>query len=423
MTIKEICIMGLGYIGLPTAAAFSEHYKVYGCDPVKERIDKINKRTLVMDEEGLKEKIDKALDEKRLEVFDHIHKADMYIICVGTPFKEDKTPDLCYVKKASEDIASVLKKGDTVVLESTCPPDTTNGIVKPILESSGLKVGQDIYLAHSPERVIPGNILYELRNNHRVIGGYDEKSADIVIDVYKKIVDAEIYKTDATTAEMCKLLENTYRDVNIALANETLKMCESLNVNVWDLVALANKHPRVNVHTPGPGVGGHCISVDPWFLVYADKTNSRIVKLSRDINDSMPYYTADRVKKLIHKGEKIAILGSSFKPDVDDFRESPISTIISLLKDDYEVAVYDPHKFDNKPPFNEFYKESAEQAVKDASLIFLGVNHKKFKELDISGLKKLMKKARIFDSRNFFNADEVIKAGYEYYLLGSGKFD
>lgn len=422
MSIKTISVLGLGYIGLPTATILSDHFKVFGYDPIKEKIEKIKNGTLEIDEPGLKEILDKAIEEGKIEVSDRIHEADMYIICVGTPFNEDKSCDLKYIKDACHDVLKVLKKGDTVVLESTSPPRTTEDVVKPILEKSGLKVSEDIYLAHSPERVIPGNILYELKNNHRVVGGVDKKSAEIVRDVYKTFVDAEVFTTDATTAEVCKLLENTFRDVNIALANEMLKICDTLGVNVWELIELANKHPRVNVHTPGPGVGGHCISVDPWFLVTADKENSKLIHQARDINDSMPKFTADKIKKIVEKGSKIAILGSSFKPNIDDFRESPITHLIALLKDDYNVAVYDPFKNDQILEFNELYGDIRE-VITGADLLVLGVNHSQFQLLDYKEIKKVMNKKNIFDTRNFIDREKVEELGFNYYLLGSGELE
>ena len=240
--------------------------------------------------------------------------------------------------------------------------------------------------------------------------------------MYKTFVDAEVFTTDATTAEVCKLLENTFRDVNIALANEMLKICDTLGVNVWELIELANKHPRVNVHTPGPGVGGHCISVDPWFLVTADKENSKLIHQARDINDSMPKFTADKIRKIVDKGSKIAILGSSFKPNIDDFRESPITHLIALLKDDYNVAVYDPFKNDQILEFNELY-DDIRPVVKGADLLVLGVNHGQFCFLDYKEIGKIMNKKHIFDTRNYIDREKVEALGFNYYLLGSGELE
>jgi UDP-N-acetyl-D-mannosaminuronic acid dehydrogenase len=288
----------------------------------------------------------------------------------------------------------------------------------PILEKSGLKAGKDFYLGHSPERVIPGNILYELENNSRIAGGIDTASAEKIVEVYKHFVKGEIYMTDARTAELCKLAENTFRDINIAYANELAQICESAGINVWELISLCNKHPRVNIHQPGPGVGGHCIAVDPWFIVEKEPALAQIIDLSRHTNDSMPGYTAGRIQGILEGNgisgkAKIAVLGITYKPNVDDMRESPVVELIEILKEQgFDVAASDPFVGDREglPSF--------EEAVKDADLVVLGVNHAQYKELDFEALGKLVKHRLFFDTRNFINSAAAEAAGFSYYLLG-----
>ncbi len=415
----KLCVIGLGYIGLPTSAMFANAgLEVVGVDKKQAIVDALNNGQVLIEEKGLAEFIKNVVASGHLRATTQIEPADAFIIAVPTPIKPDKGSDMRFVKSATEDVATVLKKGDLVVLESTSPVGTVDSLMLPILESTGLKAGRDFALGHSPERVIPGNILYELVNNHRVAGGIDEESADRIAALYKSFVKGEIYKTNARTAELCKLSENTFRDVNIAFANELAKICEAENINVWELIEICNKHPRVNIHQPGPGVGGHCIAVDPWFIVEKEPKLAQIIDLSRHTNDSMPGYTAGRIRGILEGNgiegrAKVAVLGITYKPNVDDMRESPVIELIEILKGEgYEVAAADPFVGDREglPSF--------EDAVTGADLVVLGVNHAQYKELDFEALGKLVKHRLFFDTRNFISREAAEKAGFRYYLLG-----
>ena len=324
----------MGYIGLPTATMFSCYgHKVIGVDVNEKVVNNINKGKIIIEEPNLEEIVEDVVKKGNLIASISPKESDVFIISVPTPIKDDKTSDMSYVISATKSIVKYLKEGNIVVLESTSPVGTTEEVVKPIIEESGLKVGRDIMLGYCPERVIPGKIIYELKNNDRVIGGIDKKSAEEIRKIYKTIVDGNIYLTDCKTAELCKLMENTYRDVNIALSNELLLICDKLNINVWEVIEYSNKHPRVNLHTPGPGVGGHCLAVDPWFIIEKEPELSNIIKSSRLLNDSMPEYVYNKIDKILQKdkSKKITILGITYKANTDDMRESPIIKLIDKL--------------------------------------------------------------------------------------------
>jgi UDP-N-acetyl-D-mannosaminuronic acid dehydrogenase len=306
-------------------------------------------------------------------------------------------------------------------LESTSPPGTTRDFLGSIFSHAGFIPGEDIYLAYCPERVLPGRILIELKENSRVVGGINEESARVVKELYKSFVEGEIYTSEATTAEMCKLMENTYRDVNIALANELAMLCEKMRVNAWDVIKFANKHPRVNLHMPGPGVGGHCIAVDPWFIVEKQPEIAKIITLARDTNDGMPQHVLGRIEALtshIEGKKKILILGVTYKPDVDDMRESPIIELIGQLKKEgvYNTVIVDKHVDYEGSKDNDLY-----EAAKNAHLIVLAVNHSEYKNIDFARLKEAMNSPKVLDTRNFWDRDIVEQAGLEYHLLGCGR--
>ncbi|EPZ62352.1 UDP-N-acetyl-D-mannosamine dehydrogenase [[Clostridium] sordellii ATCC 9714] len=283
-----------------------------------------------------------------------------------------------YVKYACESILPYIKKGDIVILESTSPIGTIEDLVKPILETSKLKIGEDIFLGYCPERVIPGNILKELKENDRLIGAINQISGEKIKNLYSSFVEGNIYLMDTKTAEICKLMENTYRDVNIALANELAIICDDLNINVWEVINFCNKHPRVNIHNPGPGVGGHCLAVDPWFIVEKSPQKSNLIKLSREINDYMPLYLFKKIEQIlanIKQNKIVTILGMTYKADIDDIRESPIITLIDILaKNGYEVRVCDP-----KVDIYENLYEDLIKACENSELVLLAVNHKELK--------------------------------------------
>ncbi|MCR8744698.1 nucleotide sugar dehydrogenase [Romboutsia lituseburensis] len=417
MTAK-ICIIGLGYIGLPTAAVFADNgYKVIGVDINKEIVDNLNKGKIIITEPHLDKLVRRVVDKKNLIGVSKPCEADVFIICVPTPIGENKKADLKYVIDATSCILPYLKKGSVVILESTSPVGTTKNIIKNILKKSNLDIGKDVYLGYSPERVLPGKIIEELINNHRVVGGINEVSAIKIKQLYETFVKGEIYMTDTDTAELVKLIENTFRDINIAFANELAQICDSLEINVWDVIKYANKHPRVNILNPGPGVGGHCLAVDPWFIVESRPDLANLIKLSRNINDYMPQYMFKLVKSLLKDDEdnkKITILGATYKPDIDDVRESPITKLINLLKEnDYEVCVYDPYvnNLENKV-------KNLNVAVKNSNLLILGVGHSIFKNIDFKELLNLMNSNILLDTINFLNKEDMINIGFKYVLLG-----
>ena len=408
----------MGYIGLPTATMFSCYgHKVIGVDVNEKVVNNINKGKIIIEEPNLEELVEDVVKKGNLIASISPKESDVFIISVPTPIKDDKTSDMSYVISATKSIVKYLKEGNIVVLESTSPVGTTEEVVKPIIEESGLKVGRDIMLGYCPERVIPGKIIYELKSNDRVIGGIDKKSAEEIRKIYKTIVDGNIYLTDCKTAELCKLMENTYRDVNIALSNELLLICDKLNINVWEVIEYSNKHPRVNLHTPGPGVGGHCLAVDPWFIIEKEPELSNIIKSSRLLNDSMPEYVYNKIDKILQKdkSKKITILGITYKANTDDMRESPIIKLIDkLLKNNYNVKVFDPYIKDFQ-----INCQSILEACKDSDLLILGVNHDYFKNLPLDEIKTTMKGNLILDTRNFLDKKEVEKSGFIYKLLGS----
>jgi len=418
---KKITIIGLGYIGLPTAAIFAKTgMDVVGYDLNKKVIDALNKGEILIEEPGLQELVSEVVENGKLRGINALEESDVFIICVPTPVNADKTANMSYVASAAKEVSKVLKKGNAVVLESTSPPGSTDGLVASILGESGLIIGEEVFVAHSPERVLPGRIIQELVENDRIIGGINEESAKVVKDIYGVFVQGEIFTTDSKTAEMTKLMENTFRDVNIALANELALLSENIGINAWDVIKFANKHPRVNIHQPGPGVGGHCIAVDPWFIIEG-QPDGKLIRTSRAINDGMPTIVMNRIKELAdnHSG-KIAILGLTYKPNVDDTRESPIIRLVEMLKEhtDYEVALHDPHVHKDMFKYSDLMYDSVYDALKGADLMVLAVNHNEYKKLDYEKINGLMNKKQIYDTRNFLNREEIEKQGFDLALLG-----
>ncbi|HHV96991.1 MAG TPA: UDP-N-acetyl-D-mannosamine dehydrogenase [Clostridiaceae bacterium] len=425
---KKICIIGLGYIGLPTAAMFATHgHKIVGVDINKKVVDALNNGKITIYEPYLDIMVQAAVTSGNLIGKTEPEEADAFIIAVPTPITSDKKADMSYVKSAAEAIVPHLRQGNMVVLESTSPPGTVKNLLVPILERSGLKVGEDLLVAHCPERVLPGKILIELVENPRIIGGVNRKSAEAVMELYRTFVRGEIYLTDATTAEMCKLMENTYRDVNIALANELALLCEKIGINAWEVIQLSNKHPRVNIHLPGPGVGGHCLAVDPWFIVETDPETAKIIKLGRQINDSMPYNVFKRAIEILSEKDshciKVAILGITYKSNIDDTRESPIIELIKLFEEDgkYQVSIYDPHVSSyNHNGYSINMSKDVYSAAEGSDLLILAVNHDLFAKVDFELLYKKMASPNILDTRNFWDRKMLSKIGFNYYLLGDG---
>lgn len=365
MQNKEITVVGLGYIGLPTAVVMAEAgHKVKGYDAKPEVRECLKAGTIHIVENGLQEAYEKVAQEGRLVVTDEIVRADIYIICVPTPFLEtkgEKKADLMYVEEAARSVAKLLKKGDLVILESTVPPHTTAHLTEILSDVSGLSKDA-FFTAHCPERVLPGRILHELKHNDRIIGSEDVRAAQMTKELYETfVIGGTCYVCDDVTAELCKLAENTYRDINIAYANQLSVICRESGIDVFRLIELANKHPRVNILTPGLGVGGHCLAVDPWFIVEKYGENASLIRTAREINERKPLWVTEEIGKALEEDEKpfksqsntkesskeakrIGIMGMAYKPDIDDMRESPSLLLAQELKKaGYETAGYEPN--------------------------------------------------------------------------------
>ena len=415
----KICILGLGYIGLPTACLFANaNHKIVGIDINQKTIEKLNRNELPFEENGLKELFDKAFPNMRFNT--EPEAADVFIIAVPTPLdKEMKMADLNYVRSAAEMIYPHLIKDNLVVLESTVPPGTCDKLLVPVLKNSGLKTG-DFLVAHCPERAIPGNTIYEMVHNDRIIGGINKESTALAHSLYSCFVKGNFYLTNTITAEFVKLMENTFRDINIALANEFAQIAEESGVNVWEAIELANKHPRVNILKPGPGVGGHCIAIDPWFLT-ENSTRCRIVSLAREINDGMPNHVLQIVKGML-KGVNdpvITVLGVAYKSGVEDTRETPALKFIKLAESEgYKVKVHDPH-------VKEFEYEilSLEEAVKGSDCIVLITDHHEFKEIEPAKIFELMRNLNVVDTRNTLNHETWKRMGFSVKILGMGDYE
>ncbi|MGE7835384.1 nucleotide sugar dehydrogenase [Viridibacillus arvi] len=396
----KLCTIGLGYIGLPTSIMFAKHnVEVVGVDVKKDVIDALNNGEIHIEEPGLQTALDEVIAMGTFRASITPETADVFIIAVPTPNNQDlyKSCDLTYVISAIKSILPYLKRGNIIIVESTIAPRSMDDVIKPLVDQTGFVVGKDIFLVHCPERVLPGQIFHELVFNNRIVGGITPACEEAGAIVYSTFVKGEIIKTDARTAEMSKLMENTFRDVNIALANELANVCHRLEINVLDVIEMANKHPRVNIHTPGPGVGGHCLAVDPYFIVAKAPEIAQLIKLSRTINTSMPQFVVENVNKLMNnvEGKVITILGLTYKGNVDDIRESPAIEVFKQLQAEhnYEVRAYDPHvKLD-------WVIQDLEQAVKDSDLIVVLSDHDEFKEFgdpDFSTMSNI----RIFDTKN-----------------------
>ena len=376
---NSISIIGLGYIGLPTAALLaSKGFKIKGIDINKNVVKNINEGKVHIVEPGLEAYVRSAVAKGNLKAYTEVQASHIYIICVPTPFKKNSEfpmPNIDFVREAVESISPHVKKGDLVILESTSPPGTTE-MVRDILQKNEVDTST-IFIAYCPERVLPGKIMNELVNNARVIGGINSQSAEVIAAFYKTFVNGEILKTDAKTAEMCKLIENSFRDVNIAFANELSLLCDKNEVDVWELIKLANHHPRVNILQPGTGVGGHCVAVDPWFIVSQDPENSRIIKTAREINDSKSQWVADKIKfKADSIGtKKVACLGLAFKPNIDDLRESSaVKVVDSLIEQGYEVSCVEPNIVEHE----KYNLIKIKEAIEQFDVIALLVSHKNF---------------------------------------------
>ena len=346
-----INVIGLGYIGLPTALIFAKSgFKVTGTDINKSLVNSLTNGKLTFEENGLEQLFSQALSNE-IEFTTEYQKSDIYIIAVPTPYiKENNKPDLRYLISAINSILDVCEKGAILIIESTVSPGTTQKQIRPAIEKKGFSVGKDIHLVHAPERIIPGNMIYELQNNSRTIGVDDSSIGKKVKELYSSFCKGKIVITDIKSAEMSKVVENTYRDINIAFANELAKICRSDNMDVYEIIKLANMHPRVNILQPGPGVGGHCIPVDPWFLIGEYPTLTNLILTARTINDSMPEYVLERIREIMKEHDikdmsKVGLYGLAYKENVNDIRESPTLQLLNIMNNelDYGVRIFDPY--------------------------------------------------------------------------------
>ena len=428
----KVVVFGLGHVGLPKAAVIAEAgFQVTGVDLNSKIVEAISKGRISTNEPELSDLIKQVTKKKLLKATLNgsvaVKEAGISIICAPTPIKEDKTPDLSYIKHACNTIARNLNEGKLIILESTLPPKTTKTFIAPILEQgSELKCGQDFWLAYCPERITTGKALKEFVENDKIVGGYNTESAEIAAEFLKTFVKGNIHVTDATTAEVAKLAENTFRDINIAFANQLALICEQTGVDASEAIKLANTHSRVNIHTPGPGVGGPCIPKDPYLLLHSSKpTEYDIIKTARKINDYMPKHILKLILQALKKtgkdvrSSRIAILGTAYKADVEDSRLSPSEPIIhELTRLGAEVTVYDPYCNES---FGAKKAISLNEAIKNADCIAIITDHTVFKKLKLQEIKASMNdKPAIIDGRRTIDPHEAKNIGFTYYGIGFG---
>lgn len=391
----KLTVIGLGYIGLPTGLLFaSKGVDVVGVDINSSVVEGLNNGKLHIEETGMEELLHASLAAGKFKASLEVETADYYIVAVPTPYLPDNSCDLSYMKEAITKLKDVLKKGDTIIIESTIAPRTMEDIAAPMIASYGYEIGENIFLAHCPERVLPGKIIEEMVNNNRIVGGITPNCAKKAKELYLTLVEGEIFETKASTAEMSKLMENTYRDVNIALANELVKISDSLGINALDVIQLANEHPRVNIHFPGPGVGGHCLAVDPYFIVASDRADAKLIAISREINNSMPAFVIGKVKKIMaaNNGKRITVLGLTYKGNIDDIRESPALEIYHQLKreTDFEIVAQDSH-------VNlDWVEADIKKALIGSDLALVLTDHKEYKALNNYITEAIV----VFDTKN-----------------------
>ncbi|MDO4898121.1 MAG: UDP-N-acetyl-D-mannosamine dehydrogenase [Rothia sp. (in: high G+C Gram-positive bacteria)] len=404
MTSPSIAFVGLGYIGLPTAVVMANHgLRVTGVDINAVNVQRINRGEVTIVEPGLEQQLRSALASGNFTATTSMVHADVYIIAVPTPLKDNHEGDLSYIMSAAQSIAPQLRGGELIILESTSPPKTTQKLaakiteLRPDLAADGSHNPTDkplIYFAYCPERILPGNAVDELITNSRIIGGQTPRATELATEVYSSFCTGELVATDDVTAEMAKLTENSFRDVNIAFANELSLIADTLGIDVWELIALANKHPRVNILQPGPGVGGHCIAVDPWFIVAADRQNSQLIRTAREVNDSKPEWVIAKVKEaaLSSPAPTVAVLGLAFKPNIDDLRESPAVGITARLAAELAgatIVAAEPHISALPAELlgaHNIELDTYTRAIDRAEIVLLLVDHEEFKTLPATAL-------------------------------------
>lgn len=413
---KTLCVLGLGYIGLPTASMFAAHgCSVTGVDVNPSVVEIINAGDIHIQEPGLRTVVHAAVRSGGMTASTTPVKADAYIIavptpCLGDPDRERRC-DASYIVSAMQSILPLIEEGALVILESTSPPGTTANLIEKPLRDAGFIPGQTVFIAHCPERVLPGHILRELTQNDRVVGGITPKCSQAAAELYERFVEGTIHRTSATTAELVKLMENTYRDVNIALANELADICQHLQVDVQKVIALANCHPRVHLHSPGPGVGGHCLPLDPWFVIESAPEQAHLIRQARLLNYAVPRVLSARILADHENLETpaVALFGVAYKGNVDDARESPAEDFIRHLSEaSVDLRCYDPH-------VKHFSHELSglEDAVRGADAIVVTTPHNEFRYLDPSELRKLMRTARLYDFCNTLDHAKWRAAGFE----------
>jgi UDP-N-acetyl-D-mannosaminuronic acid dehydrogenase len=392
-------VIGLGYIGLPTASLLANKgYTVHGVDVVQSTVDTINRGEIHIVEPDLDIFVKSAVNSGNLTADTKATEADIFIIAVPTPFHDGFIPNIDFVISATKEIAPFVKDGDIIILESTSPVGTTHR-VETVLKEEGIDVSK-LYIAHCPERVLPGCIMRELVENDRIVGGTTPMATEKTVEFYREFVKGEVLSTDAKTAEMAKLTENSFRDVNIAFANELSILCDKFEIDVWELISLTNRHPRVNVLKPGAGVGGHCIAVDPWFIVHAGGDDAKIIRTAREVNNYKTEWAIEKVKnealsfKLKNKKEaKVACMGLTFKPDIDDLRESPALYITKrLVADGFNVLAVEP----NIKQFDEFDIIEYNDAIKEADIVVFLVAHREFIDIEIDNRVKVIDLCGVF---------------------------
>jgi len=416
----DVCVQGLGYIGLPTAAMFANAgLRVLGVDVNAARLAALADPNWESPERGLAALVQSQVNDQRLTLSMQLAHARTFIIAVPTPVTKEYVPDLSYVKSAAEALLPFLTPGVLVVLESTVAPGTTDDVVLPILLRSGLMLDEELFVAHAPERVLPGNLIAELVSNDRVVGGVTARSAEKAAKLYEVITRGEITCSGAATAEAAKLMENTYRDINIAIANEFALVAEHLAIDVWEVIALANRHPRVNILQPGPGVGGHCLAVDPYYLAAAAPGLTPLTLIARAVNDGMAEHVAALAARFLpNTGGRVAVAGLAYKADVADARETPSRPIVAtLLGMGYEVRVSDPFIEDagNLSP----YFVDVEEALRGTDLLLMLTGHTPYRNLDPEDVGRLMRNRVLVDVRNCVDHERWRSAGFRVAVLGA----
>jgi UDP-N-acetyl-D-mannosaminuronic acid dehydrogenase len=408
---QTVCMLGLGYVGLPMAAVLAVNgFRVIGVDVRADVVEAVNAGQVPIEEVGLNTVVQAAVSSGHLTAQVKPSEADVFIIAVPTPIRPDHTADLTYVESAARSLLPCLRPGNLVVLESTVPPNTTDGLLTTILSESGLKPREELFIAHCPERILPGRTLTELVENDRVIGGIDRTSAEKAAALYGRVVEGEVIVTSAIVAELVKLVENASRDVGIAFANEVARIARSFDADGLEVIEIANRHPRVNILRPGPGVGGHCIPVDPWFLVESAPDQAQLISAARLVNDTQPQWVADRVMRELAGTEKpkISVWGVAYKADVDDARETPARHVIAALKAaGAEVTVLDFHVKRFAYPLSDL-----ESAVTGADCLLVLTDHREFRFFEPEAIGQKMRRRLLFDTRNFLPRDRWEAAGF-----------